>query len=91
MSSPSSKDLLAATTSPIQRLLLLKFPSQLDRDTVLSIFGAVQNKATRDGHPYILSLKGGSTKCTMFASEARSQGCTFAVHSEFASEDDVRY
>lgn len=91
MSTLSSQVSGASTANPIQRLLLLKVFSQSDQDTIISLFASIRDKATRDGQPYILSLKGGSTSSTAFTSEARSQGYTVVVHTEFAGEADVRY
>lgn len=91
MSSQTFQTPESSNPSPIQRLLLLKVPSQSNQDTIISLFASIRDKATRDGQPYILSLKGGSTSSTTFTSEARSQGYTVAVHTEFAGEADVRY
>ncbi|KAH7024514.1 stress responsive A/B barrel domain-containing protein [Microdochium trichocladiopsis] len=80
-----------SNNTTIQRLLLLKIASEADQDRVISLFTEIPAKARRDGKPYILNMRGGTASSTSFSQEARTQGYTVAMVTEFASEDDVRF
>ncbi|EEQ29430.1 hypothetical protein McanMca71_004320 [Microsporum canis] len=70
----------------ICRVTLFKIPKEEDRKSVLALYRTMQKDALKDGAPYILSVKAGST-----FEDQRRQGYNLAVVSEFASEDDMKY
>ncbi|KAL1959758.1 hypothetical protein VTO42DRAFT_1344 [Malbranchea cinnamomea] len=71
---------------PITRVTLFKIPNPEHREQLLNVYKTMPQDALKDGKPYILSVRAGST-----FEDQRRQGYTLAVISEFANEEDMKY
>ncbi|KAK2732449.1 hypothetical protein FQN57_002634 [Myotisia sp. PD_48] len=70
----------------ICRVTQFKIPSEEGQKQLLEVYSGMQRKALKDGKPYILSVRAGST-----VDDPRRQGYTVAVVTEFASMEDMEY
>lgn len=70
----------------ITRITLFKIPSTEDQGKLLNMYRDMPNNALKAGEPYILSVKAGPA-----FDDARNQGYTIAVVSEFRSLEDMKY
>ncbi|OIW24789.1 stress responsive A/B barrel domain-containing protein [Coniochaeta ligniaria NRRL 30616] len=70
----------------INRITLFKISQEEDQRKLLDIYEGMQQKALKDGKPYILGVQAGIT-----FPDQRSQGYTIAVQSTFASKEDMAY
>ncbi|KAH7024685.1 stress responsive A/B barrel domain-containing protein [Microdochium trichocladiopsis] len=70
----------------VNRITLFKIPEEAARAKLVEIYKTLQQRALKDGKPYILGAKVGSA-----FPDQRSQGYTFAVQTTFASADDMAY
>ncbi|KAJ9642790.1 hypothetical protein H2204_002438 [Knufia peltigerae] len=71
---------------PVYRLTLFKIPDESNQDQLLELYRKMPQDALKDGKPYIVSVKAGKA-----VDDARNQGYTISVVSEFASLEDFTY
>ncbi|KAH7374835.1 stress responsive A/B barrel domain-containing protein [Plectosphaerella cucumerina] len=70
----------------VNRITLFKINKEEDRAKLLDLYRGMQQKAVKDGKPYILGVKAGTSY-----DDPRNQGYTIAVQSTFASKEDMAY
>ncbi|KAI9933700.1 hypothetical protein ASPWEDRAFT_35603 [Aspergillus wentii DTO 134E9] len=70
----------------IERVTLMKIPSNDDRSKVLEQFKVLAKTATKDGKPYIRNASVGASY-----DDARNQGWNLSVKMTFDSLDDMKY
>lgn len=77
---------MTTAQSAVNRITLFKIPNVSDQLRLLDIYKTMQQSALKDGLPYILSVTAGQA-----FEDARNQGYTIAVVSQFKSVEDMRY
>ncbi|KAM3064828.1 hypothetical protein ACMFMG_010462 [Clarireedia jacksonii] len=71
---------------PITRFTLFKIPREEDLPPMIEQYQNMQQRALKDGKPYILSVEAGPT-----LPGPRTQGHTLAVRTVFSSLEDMKY
>ncbi|KAH8797767.1 stress responsive A/B barrel domain-containing protein [Xylogone sp. PMI_703] len=70
----------------IQRITLFKIPREEDLPGMIDKYKSMQQRAVKDGKPYILAVQAGA-----IIPDSRAQGHTLAVRTVFASLEDMKF
>jgi len=70
----------------INRITLFKIPNEEDLEAALAAYTKLEANNSKDGKPYILSMK-----ASKLYNDPRSQGFTLAAQTSFASLEDMKY
>ncbi|PSN70807.1 hypothetical protein BS50DRAFT_570287 [Corynespora cassiicola Philippines] len=70
----------------VHRVTLFKIPDVENQEKLLAMYKTAQQKALKDGQPYIVAVDAGQTR-----DDARNKGFTVCAKTTFASMEDFEF